>query len=156
MCAMPRAKPDISPHIHGQWIKCGVGASELLQAGNGTAPQPNSSAWQPTSLYFNPEEAALDTKRDYALVLQGGCAADGCSSAAADHRTEYMTIHSVLIPIELSTCVYATSYLHSFVAPKKLRRGGLGGGFTPQTIMAGRSARLASPRSRASLRTKSG
>ena len=80
MCAMPHTAPYVSPHNTGKWIKCGVGASELLLAGNGTAPKPNSSAWQPTPLYFDPEEADLDTARDYAFILEGGCGASGCTS----------------------------------------------------------------------------
>ena len=45
---------------------------------NATAPlQPNSSSWQPVGLYFNPEEAQLDTSKTYALVLQN-CPLNDC------------------------------------------------------------------------------
>jgi hypothetical protein len=72
LCAVPRPKPDIVPFASGKWIKCGINYGELsaLIKPNTTGPQANSTAWQPIKLYFNPEEAPLDTSKTYALVLQ--------------------------------------------------------------------------------------
>ena len=85
LCAVTRPKPAIVPSASGKLIKCGVHATELrsLVDSNASAPALNSTAWRPISLYFNPEEAQLDTNKTYALVLQN-CPLGECWLASED------------------------------------------------------------------------
>lgn len=128
-CAMLRPKPFINPGAKGKWIKCGMHATELppLVDSNATAPAPNSSAWQPIKLYFNPEEATLNTSRTYALVLQdcplGECylSSSYLSTASATTPTADYEIGSrTTSPGSLGAMVFKSGSWHTVPATAAL------------------------------------
>ena len=93
LCATPRPQPSILPYATGKFIKCGLHATELASLVNPNATEPvraNSSSWLPMKMYFNPEEAALDVTRTYALVLQS-CPLNECWLSAGDRETRTET-----------------------------------------------------------------
>ena len=123
LCATPRPQPSILPYATGKCvfstlavpfvthpcvliayrvigmtrlIKCGLHATELAGLVDPNATEPvraNSSSWLPMKLYFNPEEAALDVTRTYALVLQN-CPLNECwlsAGSVSDSETDRET-----------------------------------------------------------------
>jgi hypothetical protein len=90
MCATLRPKKRAG----GKWVKCGISAKELPVApavaanggggggGSGSESSEFRYDWQPIKLYFNPEEAQLESGKQYAFVLKN-CPLDTCWLSAS-------------------------------------------------------------------------